>query len=104
VVTLKESDRKGAPSSSSAFAGSCYAAPSRCWSSARLFFGDNPFFKKFDERGPHLNGRAVQNVPLKRLGLPQEVASLVAFLASDHAAFITGTNHRVDGGRVQAAF
>ena len=49
------------------------------------------------------NGRAVQNVPLKRLGLPQEVAGLVAFLASDHGAFITGSNYRVDGGRVQAA-
>ena len=47
--------------------------------------------------------QAVQNVPLKRLGLPQEVAALVAFLVSDHAAFITGTNHRVDGGPVQAA-
>ena len=49
------------------------------------------------------NSRAVQNVPLKRLGLPQEVAGLVAFLASDHGAFITGSNYRVDGGRVQAA-
>ena len=50
------------------------------------------------------NRRAVKNIPVKRMGLPTEVASLVAFLVSGHAAFITGTNHRVDGGRVQAAF
>ncbi|GAA2018970.1 SDR family NAD(P)-dependent oxidoreductase [Pseudokineococcus marinus] len=33
-----------------------------------------------------------------RLGTPEEVAGLVAFLASDDAAFITGSYHLVDGG------
>jgi 3-oxoacyl-[acyl-carrier protein] reductase len=46
------------------------------------------------------NKRAAENVPLKRLGKVREVADLVAFLASDQASFITGGNHRVDGGRV----
>lgn len=36
--------------------------------------------------------------PLGRLGTPEEVASLVAFLASDAAGFITGSYHLVDGG------
>lgn len=36
--------------------------------------------------------------PLGRLGTAQEVAHLVAFLASDAAAFVTGSNHFVDGG------
>jgi len=49
------------------------------------------------------NRRAVKFVPLGRLGHGKEVASLAAFLASDHAAFITGSNYRVDGGRVQSA-
>ena len=49
------------------------------------------------------NRRAVKNVPLQRLGSPGEVAALAVFLASDHASFITGSNHRVDGGRVQSA-
>ena len=35
---------------------------------------------------------------LKRMGLPAEVASAVAFLASDEASFITGTTLTVDGG------
>jgi NAD(P)-dependent dehydrogenase (short-subunit alcohol dehydrogenase family) len=36
--------------------------------------------------------------PLGRIGEPEEVAELVAFLASERAAFITGSDHRIDGG------
>jgi hypothetical protein len=37
--------------------------------------------------------------PTGRLGEPEDVAAAVAFLASDEAGFITGTNLLVDGGR-----
>lgn len=37
-------------------------------------------------------------VPLKRFGKPEEVAKLVAFLASDEAAYITGGEYNIDGG------
>lgn len=39
-------------------------------------------------------------VPAERLGLPQDVADAVTFLASDRAAFVTGQVLYVDGGRV----
>ena len=40
----------------------------------------------------------MNHIPLKRLGTCDEVASLVVFLASDDAAYITGPLIRVDGG------
>jgi len=40
----------------------------------------------------------LQNIPLKRLGEPSDVASLASFLASDESSYITGTTLFVDGG------
>ena len=37
-------------------------------------------------------------VPVKRLGRPEEVASLYAFLASDDASYINGAVIKIDGG------
>ena len=38
------------------------------------------------------------NIPLGRLGTPEEVAGLAAFLASDEAAYVTGSTYVIDGG------
>lgn len=43
-------------------------------------------------------------LPLERTGLPEEVAELVAFLASDAAAYITGAEVTVDGGLAAGKF
>lgn len=42
---------------------------------------------------------AMRVIPLKRLGIPEEVAALAVFLASPAAAFITGTNFHINGGQ-----
>ena len=41
---------------------------------------------------------AASKIPLNRFGKPEEVAQLVSFLASDDAAFITGSEYMIDGG------
>lgn len=40
--------------------------------------------------------------PIGRIGEPEEVAELIAFLASDNAGFITGSDYRIDGGLTAA--
>jgi NAD(P)-dependent dehydrogenase (short-subunit alcohol dehydrogenase family) len=48
---------------------------------------------------PVPNERIVERTPARRLGQPSEVASIVAFLASDEASFVSGAAYTVDGGR-----
>ncbi len=38
-------------------------------------------------------------IPLRRMGIPQDIAEIVGFLVSDRAAWITGSNFIVDGGQ-----
>lgn len=42
--------------------------------------------------------KQAQEVPMKRLGTPEEIAAAIVFLCSQPAAYITGTNLLVDGG------
>lgn len=44
------------------------------------------------------------NIVVGRRGKADEVASVIAFLCSEHASYITGSNYRVDGGSVATAF
>jgi len=46
-----------------------------------------------------LNSKIIPQIPMGRLGKPDEVAGLCAYLASDEAAFITGANIAINGGQ-----
>ena len=46
-----------------------------------------------------LEAQLVNSIPLARMGKPDEVARMIAYLASDESAFITGSNFLVDGGQ-----
>jgi NAD(P)-dependent dehydrogenase (short-subunit alcohol dehydrogenase family) len=42
----------------------------------------------------------VSTVPLKRLAAPEEIAQVIAFVASEHASYMTGASIPVDGGMI----
>lgn len=51
-----------------------------------------------DNNTPENIERARQNIPMRRLGVPQDHANLVAFLCSDEASYITGATVDINGG------
>jgi NAD(P)-dependent dehydrogenase (short-subunit alcohol dehydrogenase family) len=48
--------------------------------------------------GPEYEKQFIRDIPLGRIGQPEEIADLVVFLASERAAFLTGTSITADGG------
>ena len=68
-------------------------------------------------QGPGVQGKIAQglteeealqeltkDIPLRRIGQPEDLGNLVAFLASQRAGYITGTTIQVDGGLIQSIF
>lgn len=63
---------------------------------------DSPWVRRLvEDVGESLDALRARQ-PMGRLGLPDEVAEAVAYLASDAAAFVTGTNLVIDGGLTAA--
>ena len=50
----------------------------------------------FEDMAPESRGQA--RIPLRRLGIPQELANLYTFLASDDSSYITGQTFHINGG------
>lgn len=55
-----------------------------------------------DAMTPEAKKGMLGQIPLDRLGSPQDIAGVVAFLASEHAGYITGQVLTVDGGMVMS--
>jgi 2-hydroxycyclohexanecarboxyl-CoA dehydrogenase len=55
-----------------------------------------------DEAARKVIDAMVRAVPMRRLGKPEDIGPAVAFLASDHAAFITGQTLSISGGLTMA--
>lgn len=66
-------------------------------------YNDRVWGQLLGDYGPgELMADWVQNIPMKRAGEGSDVAGLVAFLASDDAAYITGQTINVDGGLIMS--
>lgn len=60
--------------------------------------------KGSDRSADDVMAEIVADIPAGRMGDPKELGDLVAFLASERAAYITGTAIQIDGGYVQGLF
>ena len=60
--------------------------------------------KETGDSHEHVLAAMANNVPLKRLARPDEVASLIVYLASEQAGYITGSTLQVDGGVVKSTY
>jgi glucose 1-dehydrogenase len=55
------------------------------------------------ENDARLNDRILEEIPMGRWGKPEEVAHLAVYLASEDAAYVTGSTHFIDGGMLRNA-
>ena len=59
---------------------------------------DTPFHEVFST--PEMMATFVKTIPLGRVGTPEEVSSVIAFLASDAAAYVVGETIEINGGQL----
>lgn len=67
-----------------------------------IIFPGSVWEKKIKDNPSEINSMLEKEVALARLGSPEEIANMVAFLASSKASFITGETFVVDGGQIRS--
>lgn len=67
-----------------------------------VLFDGSVWSKKMTEDAQSVQAMLEKDVPLARFGTPQEVADLVAYLASPRSGFATGGVWTLDGGQVRS--
>ena len=67
---------------------------------SRIKFLDEAKAKREGRTLEDVEGENIASIPAGRLGKPEEYGDVVAFLASERAAYITGSVVRVDGGMI----
>jgi glucose 1-dehydrogenase len=55
------------------------------------------------ESDAHMNDQILVKIPMRRWGKPEEIAKLAVYLASDDAAYVTGSTYFIDGGMLRNA-
>ena len=70
-----------------------------CVAPGNINFNGSVWEKKLSEDPASVQSMLEREVPLRKLGSPQDVANLVVWLASDDASFVTGTIVTTDGGQ-----
>lgn len=71
---------------------------------------DTDLLQRSLKRQAEIEGRPIEalvadataRIPMRRIGRPEEIGSVVAFLASSHASYVTGTTIQVDGGALES--
>jgi glucose 1-dehydrogenase len=66
--------------------------------------GPGAVFTRIDadvEANPEMEKSLMGEIPLDRWGKPEEIAGLAVYLASDEAAYVTGSTYFIDGGMLQ---
>jgi len=53
------------------------------------------------EAQPEMEKSLMGEIPLNRWGKPEEIAGLAVYLASDEAAYVTGSTYFIDGGMLR---
>jgi NAD(P)-dependent dehydrogenase (short-subunit alcohol dehydrogenase family) len=64
-------------------------------------FVDGYISKNYEGKEEEMIEKLSKTQPIGRMGKPEEIATLVLYLASDEAGFVTGNDYPIDGGFVK---